>query len=434
VAIGQRARARCALPWVVVAWAAASGAALAQQTVPQPQGVEAAPPAPEAGWAQYLNPLKWPFIPIPVVITDPNSGTTIGLLPTWLRTDDQNHIDQIIAPDVQHNPYFGWGAHARFLAYPSENTDWSIVAGAFEKVQRRVDLEYEAGRLREERWYFSTILLYQRDGTPRFYGIGNGTPKSGETDYTSNQELAGANVGLNFNKAWQLLYTLRSQQVDVLPGTLPGIPSIQKLYGEQILGTGHEVLQQLSLVYDTRDDLTMPTRGVRLIAYGGIAKDSAFGPQRYNEVGVDGRAFWPIRATTVVAAHIALRYLPATQDVAFWELSTIGGGQSVVGGEQPLRGFGEGRFTDRNSSSMTVEVRQRVLGVDLFKTHTDLEVAPFVDLGEVFERMNASPVSQLHKVIGLGFRGIARPFVVAYVDVGYGSEGAAVFTGLNYPF
>jgi hypothetical protein len=24
--------------------------------------------------------------------------------------------------------------------------------------------------------------------------------------------------------------------------------------------------------------------------------------------------------------------------------------------------------------------------------------------------------------------------VVGYVDVGYGSEGAAVFTGLNYPF
>jgi putative acetyltransferase len=32
----------------------------------------------------------------------------------------------------------------------------------------------------------------------------------------------------------------------------------------------------------------------------------------------------------------------------------------------------------------------------------------------------------IHKVGGLGFRGIASPFVVGYVDVGYGSEGAAV--------
>jgi hypothetical protein len=37
-------------------------------------------------------------------------------------------------------------------------------------------------------------------------------------------------------------------------------------------------------------------------------------------------------------------------------------------------------------------------------------------------------------VYGLGFRGIARPFVVGYVDIGYGSEGIAAFTGLNYPF
>ena len=34
----------------------------------------------------------------------------------------------------------------------------------------------------------------------------------------------------------------------------------------------------------------------------------------------------------------------------------------------------------------------------------------------------------------LGFRGVAQPFVVGYVDIGYGSEGIAAFTGLNYPF
>jgi hypothetical protein len=43
-------------------------------------------------------------------------------------------------------------------------------------------------------------------------------------------------------------------------------------------------------------------------------------------------------------------------------------------------------------------------------------------------------LTQLHKVAGIGVRGVARPFVVGYVDIGYGSEGVAVFTGLNYPF
>jgi hypothetical protein len=44
------------------------------------------------------------------------------------------------------------------------------------------------------------------------------------------------------------------------------------------------------------------------------------------------------------------------------------------------------------------------------------------------------PLSRLHSVGGIGVRGIARPFVVGYVDFGYGNEGLAVFTGINYPF
>ena len=43
-------------------------------------------------------------------------------------------------------------------------------------------------------------------------------------------------------------------------------------------------------------------------------------------------------------------------------------------------------------------------------------------------------VTDLHPVGGMGFRGIAEPFVVGYVDVGWGGEGAAVFSGINYPF
>ncbi|MEA3151371.1 MAG: hypothetical protein QOD56_2310, partial [Gammaproteobacteria bacterium] len=51
-----------------------------------------------------------------------------------------------------------------------------------------------------------------------------------------------------------------------------------------------------------------------------------------------------------------------------------------------------------------------------------------------FSRTSTLPFSQLHHVFGVGFRGIAKPFVVGKVDIGYGTEGIAIFTGLNYPF
>jgi outer membrane protein assembly factor BamA len=155
----------------------------------------------------------------------------------------------------------------------------------------------------------------------------------------------------------------------------------------------------------------------------------------YSEAGFDGRNFWPVAPKTVLAAHLTVRYLPSTSDrVPFWALSSVGGGESQTGGDQPLRGYGEGRFYDRNSFSAGAELRRTVLSLDAVSTRVDIEMAPFVDLGRVFSRTSTLPFEQLHHVVGVGFRGIARPFVVGKVDVGYGSEGVAIFTGLNYPF
>jgi hypothetical protein len=131
---------------------------------------------------------------------------------------------------------------------------------------------------------------------------------------------------------------------------------------------------------------------------------------------------------------MALRYLPGSGQVPFWALSSLGGGESQIGGAQLLRGFGEGRFYDRDSFSASIELRRKVFTFDAVTTKLDIEIAPFVDLGNVFGKTGTVPVDELHQVYGIGFRGIARPFVVGYVDIGHGSEGLAVFTGLNYPF
>ncbi len=170
------------------------------------------------------------------------------------------------------------------------------------------------------------------------------------------------------------------------------------------------------------------------VLYGGVAAKNGVFNDSYSEYGVDGRGFWPVGPDTEVVAHLALRYLPGSGQVPFWGLSSLGGGESQIGGEQPLRGFGAGRFYDRDSFSTSVEVRHRVFSFDAVTTKLDIELAPFVDLGRVFGKTSTSPLDQLHQVYGVGFRGIARPYVVGYVDIGHGSEGLAVFTGLNYPF
>jgi outer membrane protein assembly factor BamA len=288
--------------------------------------------------------------------------------------------------------------------------------------------------LREDRWSINYSLIYDRDGTTRFYGIGNQTHARDQTNYTDSQEFGQVQIGLNFNHTWQLLYTLRLQSVNVLPGTLKDVPSIDTRFPEA-LGTNKEFLNRLSLIYDTRDDLTVPSRGMKWVVYvGASAKNGLVNDSSYSEAGIDARGVFPVATNTVLAAHMSLRYLPTVNDIPFWALSSIGGGQSVIGGEQPLRGFGAGRFYDRDSFSATVELRRKVFSFDAVTTLLDIEVAPFADFGRVFSGSGSNPLEHIHEVVGVGFRGIARPYVVGYVDIGYGTEGAAVFTGLNYPF
>jgi hypothetical protein len=393
---------------------------------------EAAP----KGIVSWFNPTTAPFIPVPEIDHDPNSGLTLGLIPTWLVTDDKQQITRIIAPDVLYNPYFGYGVRGRIYAFPSNDAQWSTVAGAKERVESEFDSEYQTGRSRNTALSFNTSVVYDRSGTPRFYGIGNSTPETDQTNYTLQQMYAQVRVGWNLSRRWQIAYTMRAREVKIQEGTLDGIPSLDDFFGPiPGVGTTHETLSRIEIVYDTRDDTTIPTRGGAYVLYAGAAaRDGVFDASLYSESGLDARQLWTLGSGSTIAAHAALRYMSGTTNVPFWSMSNIGGDQSSLDGSQPLRGYGEGRFYDRNSFSMSVEYRRRVLAVDAVSTHIDIELTPFVDFGQVFAHSRDSPVAHLHHVGGLGFRGIASPFVVGYVDVGYGSEGGAVFTGINYPF
>jgi hypothetical protein len=396
------------------------------------------PAAPSSAGGGWLDVSTWPVIPVPLVGVDPDSGVTLGVLPVWLQTNDQHEITRIIAPDLLYNPYFGVGTDFRVFEYPSADEQWSVLAGIKERLERHLEHEFQKGRLRETPWSINTSLIFDRSGTSRFYGIGNDSLASNVTNYTASQVLGQAVFGYNLSHSWQLQYTLRARRMEITAGTLSKVPTIETRYPEEHgLGVTNEVLNQVALVYDTRDDQTIPSRGTQWIIYAGVnGHDATISDSIYSVTGLDARTFLPITALpdTVLAAHLAIRYLPSGHEIPFFDLGSIGGGESDVGGEQLLRGFGQGRFVDRDSSDATVELRHRAFSFDAAASHVDIEVTPFVDMGRVFSRTSTDPFANLHKVVGVGVRGIARPSVVGYVDMGYGTEGLAIFTGINYPF
>jgi outer membrane protein assembly factor BamA len=388
-----------------------------------------APPAPAAA--------SLSFVPVPEIDLDPNSGNTFGLIGVWLQNDAAGAIQRIYAPDVIHNPYFGWGVRARVFDYSSSDSQWSVVAGVKQHVESEFDALYQYGLKRQDAFSYTVEAVYDRSGSPRFYGVGNDTHQNDQSVYTNAQHYLAAQFGWNFMPHWQLAYSLTPREVTVLPGQIPGIPSTTQAYpGVQGLGTTHEILNRLLLSYDTRDDVTVPRRGTAVMLYGGIASNQSglFDGSLFSETGFDARYFWSPAAASTLALHAAARYMPSSANAPFWALSSVGGDTSAIGGGLLLRGYGAGRFYDRNAFSSSLELRQDVAAYEALGTRIEVQLAPFVDAGQVFHSGSDSPVAHLHSVIGLGVRALARPSVVGYVDVGHASEGFVAFSGINYPF
>ncbi len=393
-------------------------------------------PAALADIPAWLNPETAPVLLIPDIETDPDSGNTFGIMPTWLKSNANGDITRILSADFYRNSYFGAGIGGSIFDYLSLDSQWYVGGDVEQRVERQLDTRYESGRRRLDPWSFSARVNYDRIGTPRFFGIGNNTTIEDETNYTSETELIELSPGWNINPHWQIAYTLRYRNVDVFPGSLPHITSIQERFGAAYsLGDNDELTNRLMVIYDTRDDLTAPTRGVQLAVYSGYAAlDGHVDDAMYTSAGFDGRGYLPLGPSTVLALHTALRYELNARHLPFWAYSTLGGESSPIDGPGALRGYGTGRFTDTNSFVFNLELRQAVARLSAASTRIDLEVTPFMDAGRVFHRPSTDPLTHLHYVGGLGLRGVARPFVVGYVDIGVGGEGVAVFTGINYPF
>jgi hypothetical protein len=394
-------------------------------------------------WPPTLNPHNWPFsaYPVPEVATNPNGGVTYGLLAAILFKNKDGDIRYIFAPDVNNNSTLGPGGNLRFLSYPSEDTQWYAVAGAQENIARNVDLNYETGRTHHEWWSFEGRFFFERDPTERFYGIGNSSRLGTETNYTTEQLYFRGLLGWNITPNLQLAVVTRPRYVRIQQGGFTTQPQIFTLFPNvKGINGGTEIYNETRVTYDTRDSVDIPRAGGLALAYYGLADRRFMSSVSYNRFGGELRhyytpdTFGTLGRRITFAGHIYMQWTPAGNETPFWSMPWLGGEESFLYTTETLRGYGSGRFIDNNIAVANIEMRTRVLEASVFGTRGILELAPFFETGHVWHSMSQIPVQELHSVGGMGFRAIAEPFVVGYVDLGWGGEGPTVFSGINYPF
>ena len=125
----------------------------------------------------------------------------------------------------------------------------------------------------------------------------------------------------------------------------------------------------------------------------------------------DGRAFWPVAPDTILVGHMAIRYLPTSHSVPSGALSSIGGGRAWSAGESACA------VSARDVSTIAIQsfsaawnFARKVLSFDATSTTIDVESTPFVDVGRVFARTSTNPLSDLHRVYGVGLPGYRAAF------------------------
>ena len=367
-------------------------------------------------------------VPIPEILTDPNEGNTYGVLPVLLLLDPQGRLEHIVAHDIRYNRITGWYAAFRLFGYPTLDQRYFVTLRKSQRIDEDYIGEYENDGLFGGAGNVLVNVTYWRDSRLRFFGFGNESPKNQETNYTQKRFARLLRFGYRPQPSWELAWQGRYEEVSIQHGGVREIPFLgdvfprtQGIEGSTVHG------EALSISYDDRDEAKIPTRGTLGAAHVEFVDRALGNSQSFVNYGFEVREFVPFRERFVLAIHSAIDYLSGANQAPFYERNSLGGVKN-------LRGFGDDRFIDAHRFFSSVELRTQAFRRQILDVLAEFEVAPFVDAGQVFSSLREVPIDDLHVVAGMGFRGVVRPQVVGFVDVGYGSDGPAIFTGLDYPF
>ncbi len=369
-------------------------------------------------------------IPLPVIAASPNEGITGGALAAFLVHNSRDEVTTLLAPQVNHNDSFGITSSLYGAFYPSPEQSWEINLSKSTKVNEDYEIKLRDTSLLGQNRELNAFLFAFSDGSARFYGFEARTKRQQETNYADREVGANVSVGFDIGHHLQLIVGDRFRNVAIGAGAVKEIPFIGSKFSAQntpgINGFATHALR-VSLSYSTLDNRDTPT-------FGGYARltleptlKALGGAADYRHYEVEAKGFIPFRDGRYVSVFRVMYNQTRGDDVPFLE-------QSILGGENTLRGYGRNRFIDNSFLLCNLEERIRLFRWEVFGVIADWEVAPFIDMGAVMESLNKANGANFEFNPGIGFRAIVRPNIVGRVDLGVGRDGPAVFVGLGYPF
>lgn len=166
----------------------------------------------------------------------------------------------------------------------------------------------------------------------------------------------------------------------------------------------------VSLVYDNRDNLTNPHRGIYLNINQMVRPRFMGNDYAFSTTAFRFDAYQRLGKGTVLAEDIGA-------NLNFGNPSW--GMMAELGGTHSMRGYYEGRYRDKHSLEATVELRQHV-----WKRNG---IVVWVGAGTIFPKFSALRSKQILPNAGVGYRWEFKKNVNVRLDYGFGKSGQSGF-------
>jgi outer membrane protein assembly factor BamA len=374
-------------------------------------------------------------VPLPVIASSPNEGVTFGALAAFLIHNQKDEIHSLLAPQINRNQYFGitGSIYGSVNPNPEQNIEFNLSQSQkknFDYETRIRDISLLNGDLE-----LKGFLGWFADGSSRFFGFQANSSAEQETNYTNREITYNLSATWFLGRYYYLELGHRFRSVSIGQGAITSVPSItDKFSPQQVAGINGFTTSapRISLIYSSYDNKTLPT-------YGGYARitfeptlKALGGAENYRHYEIELKGYVPLDDDKRYISVFRLMYNQTLGDTNNKKVPFLE--QSILGGENTLRGYGRNRFIDNSFLLLNIEERIRLFRWEIFNVTADWEIAPFIDLGAVMESFAKANTNSFEFNPGIGFRATVRPNIVGRVDIGIGKDGPAVYVGLGYPF
>jgi outer membrane protein assembly factor BamA len=223
----------------------------------------------------------------------------------------------------------------------------------------------------------------------KFYGIGNDLPKSNKEDFTSRRSLIlldfqrrvspGLNLGLQYEFGHSRVIKVED------PGLLSsgGIPGST---GGTVSGAG------IIINRDTRNHIFYPTSGSWNQTSARFYGSSLGSDFSYSQYILDNRHYEQIFPNHIVASQIYVNVMTGTPPFEM---------MSRLGGENMMRGYYQGRYSDKCMIAIQSEYRMHLW--------RRLGLVGFAGVGDVSDKFSNFRLNEFKTACGLGLRFLFSP-------------------------